>query len=59
MKGNMAIIVGAKQAVSSVLETVDPGFSHTTVTRVQKEWCDNINRPVSRALGLLRVINGE
>ena len=40
------MIVGARQGVLSISETADlVGFSHTTVSRVCREWCKKTKIP--------------
>ena len=36
------MIVGARQGGLSISETADLGFSHTTVSRVCREWCEKL-----------------
>ena len=59
------MIVGARQGGLSISETADLlGFSHTTVSRVCREWCEKQKHPVSsssvgRNALLMREVRGE
>ena len=56
------MIVGARQGGLSISETADLlGFSHTTVSRVCREWCEKQKHPVpeGRNMFLMREVRGK